>query len=181
MVVTDDDELANVCRYYKNLCFPLHAPRTYLHRHIGFNYRMSNLHAALGLAQVEKSDYYRSLRIRHGLLYRELLKNTPGITLQEDQLHGLNVFWMNGLAVQPETYGHTRDELVTHLAENGVETRLFFQGMHRQPALKDFGCDCSGEYPVCDFLADNGLYLPSGSGLSESDIQMICRLIHTFR
>ena len=181
MVVTDDDNLASACRYYKNLCFPLDAPRTYLHGHIGFNYRMSNLHAALGLAQVEKCDYYRSLRVQHGLLYRELLKNTPGIALQEDQPQGLNVFWMNGLAVQQETYGHTREELIAHLAENGVETRLFFQGMHRQPALREYGCDCSGSYPASDFLADNGFYLPSGSGLTESDIRMICRLVHEFR
>jgi perosamine synthetase len=181
MVVTDDDALADACRYHKNLCFPPNAPRTYLHGHIGFNYRMSNLHAALGLAQVEKADYYRELRTRHGLLYRELLGKIPGIALQEDQSQGLNVFWMNGLCVRPEEYGRTRDELVAHLAENGIETRLFFNGMHRQPALRQYGCDCSGSYPVSDFLADNGLYLPSGSGLSETDIRHVCKLISDFR
>lgn len=181
MVVTDDDDLAHACRYYKNLCFPLNSPRTYLHGHIGFNYRMSNLHAAIGLAQVERGDYYRSLRIRHGLLYRELLGKTPGIALQEDQSGGMNVFWMNGIAVRPELYGKTRDQLAAHLAENGVETRLFFQGMHRQPALREFGCDCSGEYPVSDFLADNGFYLPSGSGLTDDDIGTICRMIDAYR
>ena len=181
MVVTNDDALAAACRYHKNLCFPLDAPRTYLHGHIGFNYRMSNLHAAIGLAQTEKADYYRGQRIRHGLLYRELLGKIPGIVFQEDQAQGLNVFWMNGLAVRPEEYGRTRDELAAHLAEKGVETRLFFNGMHRQPALRQFGCDCSGSYPVSDFLADNGLYLPSGSGLSEADIARVCEVVLSFR
>ncbi|MCL2000075.1 MAG: DegT/DnrJ/EryC1/StrS family aminotransferase [Planctomycetes bacterium] len=180
MVVTDDAELADACRYYKNLCFPLNSPRLYLHNDIGFNYRMSNLHAAVGLAQVEKADYYRDLRIRHGRLYRERLGAIPGIVLQEDQANGTNVFWMNGLCVHPKLYGRTRDELVAYLAENGVETRLFFNGMHRQPALQKFGCDCTGTYPVSDFLADNGFYLPSGSGLAENDIIGICALIQAF-
>ncbi|MDR2054630.1 MAG: DegT/DnrJ/EryC1/StrS family aminotransferase [Desulfovibrio sp.] len=181
MVVTDDGELARTCRYRKNLCFPPDAPRTYLHGDIGFNYRMSNLHAALGLAQTERADRYGALRIRHGLLYRELLSSVPGIVLQEDQPEGKNVFWMNGLCVQPEEYGRRRDELAARLAGNGVETRLFFNGMHRQPALKKYGCDCAGRYPVSDFLADNGLYLPSGSGLEETDIRHICKLILEYR
>lgn len=180
MVVTDDDALAAACRYYKNICFPLDAPRAYLHEDIGFNYRMSNLHAAVGLAQVEKADYYRDLRVRHGLRYRELLSAIPGLVLQKDQPGGRNVFWMNGLCVRPEVYGRTRDELAARLAEQGVETRLFFNGMHRQPALRKYGCDCSGEWPVSDFLADNGLYLPSGSGLTEEDIARVCGLIRDF-
>jgi perosamine synthetase len=180
MVVTDDDALAAACRYYKNLCFPPNAPRVYLHENIGFNYRLSNLHAALGLAQTEKADEYRELRIRHGLQYRELLADVPGVVLQKDQPDGKNVFWMNGICVQAETYGRTRDELIAHLAAQGVETRLFFNGMHRQPALRQYGCACAGEYPVSDFLADSGFYLPSGSGLSEAEIADICGLIRAF-
>jgi perosamine synthetase len=180
MVVTDDDTLASACRYYKNICFPLDAPRTYLHADVGFNYRMSNIHAAIGLAQTEKADEYRELRIRHGLQYRELLSDIPGIVLQKDQPGGKNVFWMNGLCVLPKTYGRTRDELIAHLAAQGVETRLFFNGMHRQPGLQKFGCDCAGAYPVSDFLADHGLYLPSGSGLNEAEIAGICGIIRAF-
>jgi perosamine synthetase len=180
MALTDDEALAAACRYYKNLCFPLNAPRAYLHKNIGFNYRMSNLHAALGLAQTEKADYYRALRVRHGLLYRELLRDIPGLILQQDQPEGENVFWMNGLCVQREIYGHTREELMARLAENGVETRLFFNGMHRQPALRAYGCACAGAYPVSDFLADNGFYLPSGSGLADADIRGVAGIIKKF-
>lgn len=180
MVVTDDDDLARACRYHKNLCFSLDAPRTYLHEHIGYNYRMSNVHAALGLAQVEKADYYRDLRTGNGGLYRKLLSKIPGIRLQKEQPGGRNVFWMNGLCTTPE-YGRTRDELMAHLKEHGIETRLFFNGMHRQPALQKYGCDCTGQYIVSDFLADNGLYLPSGSSLKEEDICRVCRSIGDFR
>jgi perosamine synthetase len=181
MVLTDDDGLAARCRRFRNLCFPPDAPRTYIHDDIGFNYRMSNLHAAVGLAQVEKADYYRELRIRHGLLYRELLSEIPGVVLQADQPDSRNVFWMNGLCVRPEEYGHTRDELIKHLKAQGIETRLFFNGMHRQPALRKYGSDCSGDYPVSDFLADHGFYLPSGSALSEENIVRVCTVISRFR
>lgn len=180
MVVTDNDNLAKASRYHKNLCFPLEAPRTYLHADIGFNYRISNLHAAIGLAQVERADDYRDMRVRNGLLYRRLLGSIPGIILQRDQPGGRNVFWMNGLVVEPEIYGRNRDELMTHLRGQGIDTRLFFNGMHRQPALRNFGCDCSGEYSVSDWLADNGFYLPSASSLVEADIERICGIIRDF-
>jgi perosamine synthetase len=180
MVVTDDDALAEACRYRRNLCFPHGAPRVYLHDDIGFNYRLGNLQAALGLAQVEKADHYRSLRVRNGLRYRERLGKIPGVVPQETQTLGSSVFWMNGMCVRPKLYGRTRNELIAHLAENGVETRPFFNGMHRQPALKKFGCDCSGDFPVSDFLADHGLQLPSGGGLAESDIDRVCDLVRDF-
>lgn len=180
MVVTDDDDLARACRYHKNLCFPLDAPRTYLHADIGFNYRMSNIHAAIGLAQTERADELKRLRQAHGRLYRERLSAIPGIRLQKDQPGGENVFWMNGLVITPE-YGRTRAELIAYLRERGVDTRLFFNGMHRQPALLNYGCACGGSFPVSDMLADNGFYLPSGSGLAAEDIHRVCDVIAAFR
>ncbi len=179
MVVTNDDSLADACRYHRNMCFPLDAPRTYLHQDIGFNYRMSNLHAAIGLAQTERADHYRDLRIGHGRLYRQLLSQIPGLDLQADQASGRSVFWMNGLSVTPR-YGRTRQELIEHLKSHEIDTRLFFNGMHRQPALRDYGCECSDAYPESDRLADTGFYLPSGSGLKTTDIEGICDIIARF-
>ena len=181
MVVTDDEILYKKALYYKNLCFDLDAPRNYIHNDIGFNYRMSNLHAAIGLAQTEKADEYKIMRIRNGKLYREYLKNINGIVLQEDQANAENVFWMNGILINPALYGRMRDQLVEHLKEKGVDTRLFFVGMHRQPALLQFGCDGSGCYPIADILAENGFYLPSGSRLSEHKIRYICEVIKQFQ
>jgi perosamine synthetase len=179
MVVTDDDILANKCRYFKNLCFDLNAPRNYMHEDIGFNYRMSNLHAAIGLAQVERADFYRSQRIKNGLLYRDRLSRVPGIELQKLAPDGMSVFWMNGIVVAPE-YGRSREELVAHLKEQMIDTRLFFNGMHRQPALLKYNQGTWGEFPVSDRLADSGLYLPSSSGLSVDDIDGVCDVIEQF-
>ena len=181
MVVTNDDELYDRCRYFKNMCFPVNGPRNYSHDDIGFNYRMSNLHAALGLAQVEKADEYRSMRIHNATIYKRELKECPGIVFQKDEPGALNVNWMNTIIVDPEIYGHTKDELIRHLKENSVDTRLLFVSMSRQKSMKNYGCDCGEEYPVTDWLTNNGFYLPSASNLTEVQIKYICDKIINFQ
>lgn len=181
MVVTNNEENYKKAKYYKNVCFPVDSPRTYLHENIGFNYRMSNLHAAIGLAQTEKADEYRDLRIKNANLYKEYLKDCPGIIFQKDEEDSLNVHWMNTIIIDKEKYGHNKDELVTHLKENNIDTRLLFKSMSRQKSLQDFGCDCTGEYPVTDWLSDNGFYLPSASNLKQEDIKYICDTIKRFQ
>ena len=174
MVVTDDAKLAERCRYFKNLCFPLNGSRNYIHEDIGFNYRMSNLHAALGLAQLEKADEYRVMRIRNNGLYKKFLQDVPGVVFQKDTGESMNVHWMNAVVLDPKRFGCGRDQLMEHLKASGIETRLLFVGMHHQPCLKKSGCDCTGAYPVTDQLTANGLYLPSASNLSEDDIRYVC-------
>ncbi len=181
MVVTDSKEFYEKLRYFRNVCFPLDAPRVYTHDDIGFNYRMSNLHAAVGLAQVEKADFYKNRRIANHLLYRELLAKIPGLLLQEDEPQSLNVGWMNAVVVKSSEFGKSRDQLVEYLHEHGVETRLLFTGMHRQESLRKYGCDCSGAYPVTDWLTENGFYLPSGSNLTKEEIEFICAMIEECR
>ena len=151
-----------------------------MHEYIGFNYRMSNVVAAIGLAQTEKADVYKSLRMRNNAYYRQYLCNVSGIQFQTLSEEYVNVAWMNAIVVDSKMYGHTKDELIAFLKENGVDTRLLFVGMHRQPCLKNAGADCIGEYPVTDWLTENGLYLPSASSLSEDDIKYICQLIASF-
>lgn len=187
MVVTNDSDLYDKIRYYKNLCFPLDAPRNYLHNDVGFNYRISNLHSAIGLAQVEKGNYYRELRIRNAEYYNKYLGQCKWITFQKDySLHEvketqkLNVHWMNGILVDTEKLGRSREELTNHLKENGIDTRVFFTGMNKQPALQKFGCNCTGYYEITDNLSKNGFYLPSGSNLEECDIKKITDRIIAF-
>ena len=180
MVVMKDENYYDKCRYLKNMSFPINAPRIYQHDDIGFNYRMSNIHAAIGLAQVEKADEYRDMRIKNHNLYKKYLSEVDGITFQKDEENSLNVNWMNTILLDTKKYGHSKEELIEHLKNNGVDTRLLFTGMHRQKCLLDFGCNCQGEYPVTDNLTQNGFYLPSASNLSEDDIKYICNLIKEF-
>ena len=180
MVVTNDEELYSRLRYHKNMCFPLEGPRNYLHDDIGFNYRMSNVIAAIGLAQVEKADEYKRLRQHNNKMYRDMLSDVEGISFQEISPYTESVSWMNAIVVNSVEYGHTRDELMSYLREQGIDTRLLFQGMHRQSALINYGCDSSGDYAFSERLSDNGLYLPSASCLSEPEIKYICKIINKY-
>lgn len=181
MVVMKDKKHYDKCRCLKNMAFPLDKPRSYEHEFIGFNYRMSNIHAAIGLAQVEKANEYRNMRIMNNRLYKENLKDFDGVIFQKDEEDSINVCWMNAILLDPKKYGRTRDELINYLKENNVDTRLLFTGMHRQKCLKDFGCDMSGDYSVTENLTENGLYLPSASSLDTEQIEYICSLIKGFR
>lgn len=182
MVVTNNKDIYDRARYLKNVCFPLDGPRNYQHEDIGYNYRMSNLVAAIGLAQVEKADKYREMRIRNHKLYRKYLKDVSGIIFQSEPSEDcIDVCWMNTIVIDPEKYGCTKDELVAHLKAKGIDTRFLFTGMHKQRALMNYGCDCTGEYPVCEWLTENGFYLPSASNLSKDDILYICQIIINFQ
>lgn len=182
MVVTNNKEFYDRARYFKNVCFPLDGPRNYQHEDIGYNYRMSNVVAAIGLAQVEKADDYKGMRIRNHQLYKKYLSGVPGILFQSEPYKDcVDVCWMNTIVINSKEYGHTKDELIAYLKENEIDTRLLFTGMHKQKALQDFGCDCSGDYPVCEWLTENGFYLPSASSLTEDQIKKICDLIISFK
>lgn len=181
MVVTNNKEFYDRARYFKNVCFPLDGPRNYQHEDIGYNYRISNVVAAIGLAQVEKADDYKEMRIRNHQLYKKYLSDVPGILFQsEPDKDCIDVCWMNTIVIDPAKYGHHKDELIAHLKENEIDTRLLFTGMHKQKAMMDYGCDCSGEYPVCEWLTENGFYLPSSSSLTEEQIKFICGIISNF-
>lgn len=181
MVITNNKEVYDRARYFKNVCFPLDGPRNYQHDDIGYNYRMSNVVAAIGLAQVEKADEYKAMRIRNHELYKKYLADVPGIIFQSEPAEGCeDVCWMNTIVVDPAKYGHHKDELIAHLKENEIDTRLLFTGMHKQKAMADYGCDCSGEYPVCEWLTENGFYLPSSSSLTEDQVKFICSVIKEF-
>jgi len=181
MCLTDSIEYSKLCNYYKNVCFPVDGPRNYIHDDIGYNYRMSNLHAAIGLAQTEKADEYVNLRILNHKVYERELKGCPGVIFQKDEDNSKSVYWMNTIVIDADAYGHNRDELVAHLKENGIDTRLLFVSMSEQPSLRKYGCDCTDSYPVTDWLSANGFYLPSGSNLTEKEIVYICEVIRAFQ
>jgi len=181
MVLTNDENIYNKAKYFRNVCFPINGLRNYTHDSIGYNYRMSNVIAAIGLAQTEKADEYREMRRKNNAIYRKYLADVPGIIFQGEESNGVDVCWMNAIVLEPKLYGRTRDELISHLKDNGIDTRLLFNGMHNQKSMKHYGCDCSGSYPICDRLTENGLYLPSSSILTKENIKMICEVVRNYQ
>ena len=151
--------------------------RDYVHEDIGYNYRLTNIQAALGLAQLENIGKLIELRRNNAALYNRLLGGIPGIRLPAEKGYAKNVYWMYGIVIDPEKFGTTRDELKNKLKSKGIDTRYFFKPMHSQKVLKRFDISSKGDYPVAEHLSRNGLYLPSGPGLKKGDIKYISRAI----
>ena len=171
MVVTNDEEIAERAKSLRNLCFPKEK-RVYLHSGVGYNYRMTNIQAAIGLAQFEKIDELAEMRRRNAHLYNECLKDIEGITLPVEKEWAKNVYWMYSILIEDE-FGITRDELMMELEKRGIETRTFFIPMHEQPVFQKMGLFKGERYPVAEELARKGMYLPSSSGLKEEEIGYI--------
>ncbi len=178
MVVTDDDHLAQKCRSLKNLAFL--TERRFFHREIGFNYRMTNIQAAIGLAQLEQVEAMIVRRRRNARLYHELLSGIEGLTLPTQRKDVRNVYWMYGVVIEP-SFGLQREALMKKLLSQGIETRTFFIPMHNQPVLKKAGYMDRGKYPVSKRLGRCGFYLPSGSGLKKDQITYIARCLKAIR
>jgi len=178
MVVTDDDKLAEKCRSLKNLAFL--KERRFFHKDIGFNYRMTNIQAAIGLAQLEQVEDMIERRRRNAHLYNQLLSGAKGLTLPAERPDVRNVHWMYGVVVD-KTFGVGRDTVMKKLFKKGIKTRTFFIPMHDQPVLKKAGIIDRGKYPVSERLGRDGFYLPSGSGLKPAEIRYIAKCLKAIR
>jgi perosamine synthetase len=172
MVTTSSDELNLRTRKLKNLSFnPLN--RNYLHDELGFNYRMSNLQAAIGLAQLENAENLTYQRIHNAEIYRSFLIDIPLIQLQAIPEWANSVHWMNAIVIDPDSKISV-EVVMDELRSRGIDSRRLFQGMHRQPALAKFSENNNEEeFLNTNLLSDNGMYLPSSSHLSKNDIERV--------
>jgi perosamine synthetase len=177
LIVTSSEDLADKCRYYRNQCFPLGGPRHFIHEDVGYNYRMTNVQAALAWAQLGKIDKLITGRRRVNTMYRHCLKGVPGIQFQEELSWAKNIFWMTAITINPAQAGFNRNDLEEHLISKQIQTRRLFVGMNRQPVLETRGHRVTSKFPVSDFLSDNGLYLPSSSHLEEEKVETISATI----
>ena len=170
-VVTNNKRIAERLKLLVDLA---HSPKKrFSHIALGFNYRLTNLQAAVGVGQLKQVRKFISARRRNARLYTRLLKDVNGLRLPVEKDGVKNVYWMYGVVVE-KTFGLTRDELMEALAQKGIGTRAFFIPMHRQPVFKKMGLFRGEKYPVAEELGRQGLYLPSGSGLTRDQIEYIC-------
>jgi perosamine synthetase len=177
MVLTDDDRLADRLRLLRNLAF--RPDRRFLHDELGFNFRMTNIQAALGVAQLERMDHTVARKRAIAERYRSQLVGMRQLRLPVERPWARSVYWMNGIVLDDRA-DLSGVELAALLAKSGVETRPFFLGMHRQPALQRRGLVPDAQaFPVSDRLAERGLYLPSGAGLSDAQIDEVSEAVRT--
>ncbi len=173
MVVTDDEDLADRCREYRNLCFQ--KERRFVHERLGWNYRMTNIQAAVGLAQLEQlSDHIRAKR-ELGRAYAEELAGIDGLILPPASAdYAENIYWVFGVLCSAAAR-LSAEELTRQLGQRHIGTRPFFWPMHRQPVFLKQGLFAGQSFPGAEYLADHGLYLPSGLGTTLDDVRTVTR------
>ena len=171
MIVVDDDLLAERCRGLRNLCFQ--PGRRFVHEELGWNFRLTNLQAALGVAQLERLDEFVARKRSMGERYTSLLSGLAGVQLPLPEVPGArNVYWVYGL-VLGEDVPFDAAEAMRRFAERGIGTRPFFWPMHEQPVFRKSGLFCDDIHPVAERLARRGFYLPSGLALTEEQIHRV--------
>jgi len=177
MIFTDNDDLAEKCRKLRNLYFD--NSNRFVHQELGWNLRMTNMQASLGLAQLEQLDTILSKKRSLGKLYQELLSNIKG--LQLPLIHtdfSTNVYWVFGILLK-DLYRIDARQLREHLFNKGIGTRPFFYPMHLQPVFKKLDLFKNTTFPVSENLYEKGLYLPSSIGLKTIQIEKVCNELKT--
>jgi perosamine synthetase len=169
MLVTDDEGLARTARHLRGQ--GVSAERTYWHDVVGFNYRMTNVAAAIGCAQLERVEEIIARKRIIASWYAEELVGVPGVTLQAEAEWAKAVYWMNCVLVPRDL----RDPLMAHLKEQGIETRPFFYPAHTLPMYAT-----GAVFPVAERLSASGINLPSGPGLAREEVTTVCDAVRSF-
>jgi len=177
MVVTNDEAIAEKCSGYRNLCFK--KEQRFVHDELGWNYRMTNVQAAIGLAQLETLDNHLIKKREIGLAYLNGLKNCNKLQLPlEKTEYCENLFWVFGLVIKDESLGDAK-RVMASLGENGIGTRPFFFPMHKQPVFKkNINIKDESQLKVSDSISSKGLYIPSGLGISKKEIEAISLVLN---
>ncbi|MBA3403742.1 MAG: DegT/DnrJ/EryC1/StrS aminotransferase family protein [Gemmatimonadaceae bacterium] len=176
MIVTDDDALADRCRSLRNLAFQ--AGRRFVHEELGWNFRMTNLQAAVGLAQLERIDEFVARKRRMFARYTELFSGFDRVQLPTPSTaYASNVNWVYGMVLNDDV-PFDAGEAIRLLGEQGIGSRPFFWPMHEQPVYLRAGLFGGESYPVAERIARRGFYVPSG--LALGDDQMV-RVADTVR
>lgn len=175
MIVTDSDALADKCRDLRNLCFI--PERRFVHEQLGWNMRMTNLQAALGVAQLERLSVFVDRKRAMGALYTKLLQGMPGMQLPLAATeYARNIYWVYGIVLSDDI-GFDAKEAMSRLGAAGVGTRPFFWPMHEQPVFRRMGLFADTRCPVAENIARRGFYIPSGLALTEDQINTVAQAV----
>ena len=173
MLVTNDEQLADDCRSLRNLCFQ--PKKRFVHERLGWNCRMTNLQAALGLAQLERLDEFVQRKRSMGKKYTQGLRMLNGVQLPLEKTdYAENIYWVFGLVLD-DSIGFGAEEAMKMLGEKGIGCRPFFCPMNQQPVLREMGFFLNESYPVAERLYKQGFYVPSGMALTSEHINHVTK------
>lgn len=166
MITTNDFDVVEKIRLLRD--HAMSKTRRYWHDLLGYNYRITNIQSAIGVAQMEQIDGFIEKKRQNAVLYNSLLGNLDGITTPPEAAGCKNVYWMYSVLIE-DVFGISRDEVMKQLYEKGVDTRPFFYPLNQLPMYKN-----DDPYPVADELSRRGINLPSATTLTETDIKTVC-------
>ncbi len=178
MILTNDVKIYEKCKSLRNLCFG-EGNKRFNHDDIGWNYRMTNLQAALGCGQLNNISWILKRKREIGKRYHSKLKNNKSIFIQNlSNEYSKNIFWIVGVLIRKKT-NLKRDSLVKKMLNHKIQTRNFFYPMHKQTIFKKMNIfKDKTNYPNAEYLSKNGFYLPSGLGIKNFEIDYICKILN---
>ena len=178
MILTNDKKFYKKCMSLRNLCFGLKTNR-FNHDDIGWNYRLTNVQAAIGCGQLKNISWIINRKREIGKRYTKLLKKNTKIYIQPlNNNFSKNIYWVFGILIKPNTK-IKRNYVMEKLLQNKIQTRPFFYPMHKQAIFKKMKIFNKNEkYPNSEYLCKNGFYLPSGVGIKNFEIDYICRILN---
>lgn len=175
MVLTDDENLDARAKSLRNLCF---TSDRFIHEELGWNYRMTNMQAALGVAQLEQIDKVVEKKRHIGNAYNELLKDIDVINLPIVQTNYCkNIYWVYAITLK-DNYSKTAKEIMLELGKYKIGTRPFFYPMHKQPVFNKMGLFLHDKLPNSEKLYQNGFYIPSGMALTKEQMIEVSEALH---
>jgi perosamine synthetase len=179
MLVTNNGGIAERARKLRDQAYNMKMRNWLIHDEIGYNYRLTNMQAAIGLAQLERIDTFIKTHRENAHLYKTLLEGTPGITLPPEETWARNVYWMYTILVDENKFGISRDKIMFELERYGVETRSVFYPIHFQPPYRSkFRME---KYPVAEDLSKKGVNLPSGNTLTKEQVKYVANSIRSLK
>ena len=178
IVLTDNSKFAERSRSLRNLCFK--PERRFLHDELGYNYRMSNIQAAVGVAQLEKIEEHLKKKLWIGERYTKLLGDSEHFDIPVVQTsYAHNLYWVFSLVIHDDV-NINAGEAIQELGKRGVGCRPFFYPMNLQPVFNKMGLFRGESYPVAEKIAEKGFYLPSGLGLNNAMIENVADIVKDY-
>jgi len=174
MVLTNCDKAAAVTRKFKDLWHS--DTKRFIHEKIGYNYRFTNLQAALGLGQLDHFDAFVARKIEIANRYVNVLSDVAGVRTLATKEGVKNVYWMVVIMIDEAAYGMSKDALREALLLEGIDTRDLFYPPSEQPVLAGYGGGAA-DYPNACWAAQNGCYLPSGLALTDAEIDRVAMAV----
>ena len=177
MITTNNKNLYEESKGLRNLCFGKRD--RFNHEDIGWNYRMTNLQASLGLSQLKRIKSIVGKRHKVGREYFQKLKNNKNIYIPEtSRSYAKNIYWVIAFVITNQKLKIDAKKLMTKLMEFGIQTRPFFWPMHMQKILKN-KINTSGVYKNSEYISKYGLYLPSSLDIKSNQIKFICEKVNS--